>query len=227
MSVQDLASPLVADGPRPAVSWVTALPSPWLTSADRHLLLVLALDTFAQRAPFTASPSTAQLWAWTGDSSKGTLLARIGRLSQPVEGVRPALLEVKKGHGRQRTKYRLMTEHGPSHTVATPDDVRPLRSVGSDHYAPDEWSDLADHDTPDLPVDNSRSGPIQQTTDVRSDLADHNARSGPTSGPTSGPSDRTTPFPLPTTPATSTTSTQAAREARAAIAAARRAGDSR
>ena len=61
-----MTGPLDVDGPRPAVAWVTSLPRTGSSPAIDTSSLVMALDTYDQRAPFTCRPGTAKLWAWTG-----------------------------------------------------------------------------------------------------------------------------------------------------------------
>lgn len=96
---------MIVDGPRPAVEWVTSLPSAWLTSADRHVLLMLAL---LSRDGRHASPSLEELVRLLGERSKGTLMDRLDRLAEP-NLLRPALLRVRRGRGRRRNRYTLKT----------------------------------------------------------------------------------------------------------------------
>jgi hypothetical protein len=97
--------PLQVDG-RPAVEWVTSLPFGWTTPLERLLLTLLALDAYGQEPPFTSSPSTDQLVAWTG-AYKGRVLEALGSLSEPTK-VRPALLAVTRGRGSRRSVYELV-----------------------------------------------------------------------------------------------------------------------
>lgn len=187
------------DGPRPAVAWVTALPVEWVNPGDRHVLLVLALDTYDQAPPFEAAPSLGELLEWVGLNSRGTLTDRIRRLAEPVPGIRPALIEVTPGTGRRRTKYRLLVDTWPG-----------LWSGDTDYYSP---------------VDNPASGPAHRTTtrgSVHRTTTSTGGRSGPASGPVCSPVDRTTPYPLPTTSLSTEQVADRARAVREQIAATRR-----
>lgn len=169
----------LVDGPRPAVEWVCRIPPDWTTPRERLVLLLLALDTYAQEPPFTCAPKLDDLANWSGEY-KGRISEAVAALEH-ASGTRPALLDVVRGAGRRRTTYRLMVENGPA-----------LWSGTADHYDPDE---------------HGPSGPAQRTTTHVEDSVEK-PRSGPASGPASGPVLRTTPFPSLDAPPTARTEVQ-------------------
>jgi len=79
--------PLVVDGPRPAVAWVTSLPREWLTRAERFVLLVLACDS---SDGLSVAPGYENLAAWTG-MQLSTVRDTVADLCKPT-AKRPALL---------------------------------------------------------------------------------------------------------------------------------------
>lgn len=175
----------LVDGERPAVDWVCRLPRVWTTTGERLLLIALALDSYDREPPFTCSPSTTELAARCG-WFKSDLTAAVASLEAPrvvrvrgKEELRPALLELERGHGRKRTTYRLRTEHGPQLWAAS----------GRESLDHNESVDNPlvvggiPTTTPDVAV-----GQMPTATSGR-DTPDHNDRSGRASGRVSGRAD--------------------------------------
>ncbi len=98
-----MSTPLVVDGPRPAVAWVASLPGEWTTAGERLLLLALACDAFDA----TSAPTGDALAEWTG-MERSTVYRMLGRLRVATDE-RPALVADGKRR-RRRAVYRLCIE---------------------------------------------------------------------------------------------------------------------
>lgn len=170
------ARPLVVDGDRPAVEWVTSLPQGWTTPKERIVLLLLAMDTYDRKPPFRSKVSRDQLAVWSGELG-GRISEAITSLERPTSA-RPALLLVERNRGRGGNVYELLT---PPEWSGTPDDYAIENGPAHRTISEREWSG-----TPD---DSEWSGP-----------PDDSGRNGPINRPENGPAHRTTPFPIPTTP---------------------------
>ena len=124
--------PLVVDGPRPAVVWVSTLPAEWVRPSERLVLYVLALDAYNG----TSRPSGDAIASWTG-LQRRRVYDILTILATPND-VRPALIErvdregrplgEKRYGGRARTGYRLMADRTQNPTLLAVND--------DDHHAP-------------------------------------------------------------------------------------------
>jgi hypothetical protein len=106
------------DRARPAVALVTSLPRAYgLNTADRLVLLALACDSFDGE---TSAPGYDALAEWTG-MLRSSVAEVLRRLAQPVDGVRPALIErAATKRGRDRTTWRLLLQpSGDADLLAT------------------------------------------------------------------------------------------------------------
>lgn len=114
---------LLADGPRPAVEWVTGLPASWTNEGERLVLLVLACDAFDN----VSAPGSDNLARWTG-MHRSSVMGILSRLTATT-ATRPALIEAVRSKGRKRTRYRLRCElsgdAGQFNRPVTPDSWRP------------------------------------------------------------------------------------------------------
>lgn len=107
-----MTGPLVVDGARPAVEWVTGLPVGLLPAAQHDVLLVLALDSYDLRPPFRSRISLDELSQATG-RYRNTVRRSLDALAKPDGHRRPALLIVENATGRARNTYTLLTDAFP------------------------------------------------------------------------------------------------------------------
>jgi len=89
---------------RPMVGWAGSLPRRWTPAGQRSVLLALALLT--EPGETWTHPGIEPIAQVAGLSPSATWVV-LRKLSQDLPGVRPLLVERKKG---RRTGFRLMVE---------------------------------------------------------------------------------------------------------------------
>ena len=137
----------LADGRRPAVAWVAALPRRWVSDSERLVLVFMACDSFDG---VVYGGGADVLVHWTG-LYRSSVFEILKRLSEPTE-TRPALIALGPYRSRRRTWIFLRSPgewsgSGPapqSHTAPEPDsEWSGSGPAPQSHTAPEpdsEWS---------------------------------------------------------------------------------------